>query len=421
MKNVWIFNHYGGAMYKSRGGRHYAIAKYLKIYGYSPVVFVSNSKHGVLEKYNEFNGLWTVCIAEDIDVPFVFVKSRLYSTNGKQRVYNMIDFFRNVKKAAKEYAQVYGVPDVIYASSVHPLTLIAGIQIAKYYKIPCVSEVRDLWPESIVQYSSKYSSKNFLIQLLYQGEKWIYKKSNAIIFTMEGGRKYIEDKRWNSKIHGSIDLKKTFYVNNGVDLEIFDRNCQEFMYMDAELDDSSKFKVVYTGAIRHINNLGMIVDVAKIFEDTNIIFLIWGTGDELESLKERVNREGINNVYFKGYVEKMYIPSIVCKADLNIVHWKMSSVLRYGVSYNKLFEYLAAGKPIVSTVKPGYSLINRYACGEEVEEISVEGIANSILKIKNLPFDKICKMGENARKTGEEFDYRILTQKIIDILESLRS
>ena len=80
-------------MYKSRGGRHYAIAKYLKIYGYSPVVFVSNSKHGVLEKYNEFNGLWTVCIAEDIDVPFVFVKSRLYSTNGKQRVYNMIDFF----------------------------------------------------------------------------------------------------------------------------------------------------------------------------------------------------------------------------------------------------------------------------------------------------------------------------------------
>ena len=111
----------------------------------------------------------------------------------------------------------------------------------------------------------------------------------------------------------------------------------------------------------------------------------------------------------------------MCKADLNIVHWKMSSVLRYGVSYNKLFEYLAAGKPIVSTVKPGYSLINRYACGEEVEEISVEGIANSILKIKNLPFDKICKMGENARKTGEEFDYRILTQKIIDILESLRS
>ena len=78
---------------------------------------------------------------------FVFVRGRTYEGNGKQRVLNMVDFFRNVKRAARAYAKTWGKPDVIYASSVHPLTLVAGLQMAKHFGVPCVCEVRDLWPE----------------------------------------------------------------------------------------------------------------------------------------------------------------------------------------------------------------------------------------------------------------------------------
>ncbi len=86
----------------------------------------------------------------------------------------MIDFYRNVKKAVKEYAAQHGKPDVIFASSVHPLTLVAGIQLAKQFGVKCVCEVRDLWPEH--QKFDRFTKKNPLIRLLYQGEKWIYKK-----------------------------------------------------------------------------------------------------------------------------------------------------------------------------------------------------------------------------------------------------
>ena len=87
-------------------------------------------------------------MTEEIGVPFVFIRTKTYRDNGEQRVLNVADFYRNVKKAAKEYAEQHGKPDVIYASLAHPLTLIAGIRLTKQFGVKCICEIRDLWPES---------------------------------------------------------------------------------------------------------------------------------------------------------------------------------------------------------------------------------------------------------------------------------
>ena len=98
--NIWILNHYASDMYFDQGGRHYNFAKNLRRAGYAPVVFGANSKHGKAERFFETDALWEEHVAEEIDTPFVFVRARTYTGNGKQRVLNMIDFYRNVKKAA---------------------------------------------------------------------------------------------------------------------------------------------------------------------------------------------------------------------------------------------------------------------------------------------------------------------------------
>ena len=244
--NIWILNHYASDMYFDHGGRHYNFAKFLRRAGYAPVIFGANSKHGKAERFFETDALWEEHVAEEIDTPFVFVRARTYNGNGKQRVLNMIDFYRNVKKAAKEYAAQHGRPDVIFASSVHPLTLVAGIQLAKQFGVKCVCEVRDLWPESIVVYSNRFTKDNPLIKLLYRGEKWIYKRADALVFTMEGAYDYITEQGWEKDIPRS----KVHYINNGVDLEQFDYNKEHFHVEDPELNDPSTFKVVYTGSVR---------------------------------------------------------------------------------------------------------------------------------------------------------------------------
>lgn len=410
--NVWILNHYAGRMLFDQGGRHYSFAKYLKRSGYEPVVFCANSKHGRAEKFFNTQDLWHIHATEEIGVPWIFVRARTYTGNGKQRVLNMIDFYWNVKRTAKEYATKYGKPDVIYASSVHPLTLLAGIQLAKHFGVECICEVRDLWPETIVAYSSRFTRNHPLIKLLYQGEKWIYKRTDRLIFTMAGGVDYIRERGWEK----AVSLSKVYHINNGVDLPAFDANRERYRVEDSDLSNPKFFKVVYAGSIRRANNLGMILDAAKKISDPRIKFLIWGDGDELSALRRRVEEENIRNVQFKGQVGKEYVPSVISQADAVLLHWEIADIQRFGTSNNKLFEYLAAGKPVFSTVTPAYSIVQDKQCGMEVA--SPQRIAEGIQVMAALPQIDLDRMGQNARRAAKDYDFQNLTAQLMKVIES---
>ena len=414
-KRIWILNHYAGNMFFDFGGRHYAFAKYLRREGYEPVVFCSNTKHGKPECFFQTEKLWEAHLAEEIDVPFVFVKARTYVGNGKQRFLNMVDFYRNVRKAAKEYAQVHGRPDVIYASSVHPLTLVAGIQLAKHYSVPCVCEIRDLWPFCIVEYAPTLGNDSLLIRLLYQGEKWIYQRADALIFTWEGAYDYILDKGWNQ----AIPRTKCTMINNGVDMESFQENLQTYTIQDSDLINQDAFNVVYTGTIRHVNNLGLLLDVAKIMQEMNIRFLVWGDGDEMDSLKQRTERENIHNVIFKGRVKKEYIPYITSHADLNIAHNSPGPRFRYGISFNKIFDYLAAGKPVMLDFPCKYNPIENWNAGITVDTPTPEEIARAILKIMNMSPDEYRRLCQNAKKAAQHYDYAALVKDLEHVFQSV--
>lgn len=406
-------------MHYSGGGRHFWFAKYLKRAGYDPVIFCANTKHGVRERYVETAGLWTEVHDDDIDVPFILVKSSLYCSNGVDRILNMINFYRNVQKAARQYAKTHCKPDIIYASSVHPLTLIAGIELAKHFGVKCICEVRDLWPEAIVAYSSRIAGDSLLAKIMYAGERRIYERSDALIFTQEGGLDYIREKGWDTEHGGKIDMRKAHHINNGVDLDAFDQNARDYPYPDEDMDDPDIIKVVYAGAVRRVNNLGILVDAAKCLVDPRIRLIVFGDGDELEGLVRRIEDEGINNVRFKGRVHKRFIPSIVSRSDINVVHWEMNPLVRVGESYNKAFEYYAAGKPVFYTIRPGYSIAERYSAGVITDGYSPEEIASGIESIVQLPEEQKRIMSSNARHVAEMYDFKVMTSELIDIIESL--
>jgi glycosyltransferase involved in cell wall biosynthesis len=347
-------------------------------------------------------------------IPFVFIKTSQYAGNGFSRVKNMLTFARNLKKVALRLAK-RSKPDVILASSVHPFTAVAGIFAAKRLKIPCIVEIRDLWPESIVEYMRR-SKKNPVIQALYWLEKWIYEKADRLIFTMEGGADYIREKGWDK----SIDMTKVFHINNGVDLAEFDIQTESCKISDQDLDDASAFKVVYAGSLRNANGIGRILDVAKELGSSNARFLLWGGGEDEEELRRRIADEGIGNVCLKGRAEKEAVAGILAKSDLNLLNYERHAILRFGGSQNKLFEYFASGKPILSTNKTGYDLIAKYGAGIVVDSGRPQDIADAILRMAALPKETYDEYCENARKAAMDYDYRNLTEKLIGILEGFQ-
>lgn len=409
-KNIWIMNHYAGSMFFDKGGRHYNFAKYLRRAGYEPVIFCANSKHGQQELFFDNKNLWHEHIAEEIDTPFVFVKVRTYQGNGKQRVLNMVDFYRNVKKTAREYAKKHGKPDIIYASSVHPLTLIAGIQLAKYFGVKCVCEVRDLWPESIVAYSTRLTKSNPVIKLLYLGEKWIYTHADSLIFTMENAYDYIVEQGWNK----NIPREKVHYINNGVDLEAFRNNQKQYILDDPDLQNQDTFKVIYTGSLRKANSSVIrLVEAAELLQNySEIQILVYGGGEILPSLQTYCDEKKLTNVILKGRVDKKYIPYVLGRSSVNILNCEDSPIYRFGTSQNKLFEYIASGNPIISGQYTGPSIIEEYGIGISRKMDSVQEVAKAILEVKSSNYPP-----EAFKLAVQNYSFYTLTQKLITVVE----
>ena len=412
-KNIWIWNHYATNMIEDKAGRHYWLAENLILNGYNSTIFCASTLHNTDDNIDTAGKIFIQ--KESDNIPFVIVKTPQYSGNGKKRVINMISFYKNLFPTAKEYANKYGKPDVIIASSVHPLTLVAGIKIAKKFGVPCICEVRDLWPESIVAYGS-LKRNSVIAKFLYLGEKWIYKNANTVIMTWEGGKQYIIDQGWDNQ----IDLNRIKHISNGVVIDSFDKNSQDHVIIDPDLDDNNFKNLVYAGSIRKVNNLGLLLDAAKIIQDYDqkIRFLIYGSGDEKEMLEQRCKDEGIFNVIFKGRVEKKMVPSILKRSYANILHNSSTSLDKYGQSQNKFFEYLAAGRAIIQTYTTGYSILEKYNCGISATDQNPENIAKTILQACDND-EQARQMGQNARKAAHEFDFKNLTNKLIEVIENV--
>lgn len=416
-------NHYASNMYRDRAGRHYWFADQLKKRGHEVTVFCANTylngEYAIALEKEKF------AIRELDDIPFVFVKTITSQGNGIDRIKNMGFFYKNLFPSTKAYAKKYGKPDVIVASSVHPLTMIAGIQIGKKMQVPCICEIRDLWPEAIFQFG-KAKENSLLGRALIRGEHWIYKKADALIFTKEGDTDYLKERGWITSQGGDIDLNKCHYINNGVDIVACEERSKLMQMDDPDLNDDRKFNITYVGTIRPVNNVGNLLDTAKLIKAkegyADVQFLIYGDGNELPNLQERVKNEKLDTVKLKGYVNRQYVPYILSKSSINMLNYSQGKYnWSRGNSSNKLFEYMASGKPIISTVHMGYSIIKKYNCGVELDEDTPEALAKEIIRFHDMDVAQRDEIGRNAKNGAKDFDFSVLTDKLLKVIEGVVS
>lgn len=415
MKTVWILNQYNMPPEYGHLNRHYIIAKYLKRLGHNPIVLVGSYLHNTNIQIINDNSIMKKY--EKSDFQYYFVKTMDYSLSRLTRVYTMFEYCRNVYRIRNKLNK----PDVIVGSSAHPLAAVAAIRLSKKYGCQSIVEVRDLWPESFISYGI-INKKNPLLKLLFAGEKWIYKKADKLIYTMEGGKDYLVEKRWNKESGGPIDLNKVFHINNGVDNEVFKYNKEHYLIIDEDLNNDKNFKVIYTGSIRMVNNVKKIVDAAmeiKYMGIEDIKFIIYGDGSDKERLEKYCNEHGIDNVIFKGFIDKKYIPFILSNSDLNILHFEQSNIKKYGASLNKMFEYFASEKPTLSDCEFNYDIIKKRDCGVVIDNADAKILANQIVRFKNMEEEEYNLYCKNAVNAAKEYDYKILTKNLIKVFEGV--
>ena len=230
---------------------------------------------------------------------------------------------------------------------------------------------------------------------------------------MEGGKDYIKDKKWKD----AVSFNKIFHINNGLDLSAQEQQRNEDVLLDDDLTDEC-FKVIYAGSIRTVNAIDMLVKAFELLKDhSDIKLILYGEGEDKQKIAQYCVDNNLTNVIFKGHVNSKFIPYICSCADINIISVKMTGVSKYGVSWNKLFDYMNAGKPILSTVSVNYDLLKKYNCGISLSDQSPQSIADAILRFYDMPREEYDQMCANAKDAAKNYDYSKLTDKLEEVIE----
>ena len=258
------------------------------------------------------------------------------------------------------------------------------------------------------------------MKVAYAIEKRYYYAADDIIFTFLGAFDYLKRKGWMKEQGGKIDPAHLHYINNGIDLEEFNRNVLAYRRLDVDMNDPSLTKVVYLGSINKANNVKMLVDAAALMQDVpNYRFFIYGNGAYRPELEQYVKDNQINNVVFK----ETRIPLeecawVVSQATVNVMNYE-KGFGQFGVSSGKMYQYLAAGKPIVCNIDIAYDNVikdNNLGVARDLE--TAEDFAMAIRSLAEQPRASYDAMCERVHEVAKRFDYKVLAARELEVIEN---
>lgn len=406
-KSIWLINQY--AMPPKYEVRIQTLkrAEYLTELGYDVTIIGGSYLHNT--NINLINDNSKYIKRTYGDIKFIHIKTNKYSSNGFRRFYNILVFTIRLFFVSQKFEK----PNIVVQTATVPFGNLLYYMVRRL-KAYYVVDVLDLWPESFLAYGL-LSKNNPILKFAYAAEKWLYKRADMVVFSLEGCKDYIKEKGWDKESGGVIDLSKIHYINNGVDLRDFRENMDLFSIKDSDLDNDKAFNVVYIGSIRLANNLKQLIDAAALLmHNKKIRFLIYGDGEDREYLERYCKDKKIGNVIFKQkWVELKYVPYILSKSSLNILNYKHTPIDRFGGSQSKSFQYMASGKPICSNIEMAYCPIKKYNIGIAKKFKNSQEYADAILSFVDMNNESYEKMCLNAISAAEHYDYKKLTAEFV--------
>ncbi len=403
-KTAWLFNHYANEPSEAGGTRHFSLAKHMQAEDWEVNIIAASVDH--------FSGIQRLKPSEKyrcdkVDgVSFIWLKTPKYKGNGFFRVLNILVYTLQVYFGSWRSTQC--LPDVIVGSSVHPLAAVAAALLAKKYSIPFVFEVRDLWPETLVA-MGLWSKASWKTKLFRHLEKWLYLRAEKIITLLPYAHEYI--------VSLGVHEDKVVWVSNGVELN-------ELPVYQERLGNEN-FVLMYLGSHGPANGLDTLLDAMAIIErkysDSKIQLRMIGKGVDKAALVSKAKNNGLKTVSFENAVKKCEVPSLASEADAFVICVRdLPDLYRYGISMNKLYDYMAASRPVVIASNARNNPISDAKCGLSVPAEDSESLAKAIFDLSEASLEVREEMARSGRHFVEaNFDYKILAFSFAGVLNEV--
>lgn len=400
-KNILIINEYVGSLKHGMNFRHYYLAKEFVKRGYNTTIVTASYSH-FLKKFPDMEN--KTYKKEDIDeIKYIWIKVIKYSKSfDKKRVLKWFEFMIKLFFLDK---YLDDRPDVVLCSPTAPFSILPAYYLSKKYNAKLIFEVRDIWPLTLVELGG-ISKKNPLVKLMSWFEKFALKKSDIVVSNLQNYSSHIEDL--------GID-KKAYWVSNGINLD----EMKDTKPLSKEVENKipkEKFIVGYTGKLGVSNAIDYLIDTARLLKDSKeIYFVIVGDGQEKDKLK--LQAKGLDNIMFINSIPKLQVQSMLNLFDVCFIGWKNEDIYKYGVSPNKLFDYMYSAKPIIHSINTTNDIVSLYNCGISVEAENSNAISKAIEKLYGMNESERNNLGDNGKiAVFEHFTYSKLAEKYLNII-----
>lgn len=347
-------------------------------------------------------------IDEDIDgVPFTWLTAGAYRGNDWQRVASMLIFgLATFVHLVRVRCRRRRATTVFIGSSPQLFAALGTWAAARVRRIPFIFEVRDLWPESYTALTGK--SRGPEVAVMRRVADLLYRQARMIIVLTAPNAVEICAR--------GIDPAKVVCVPNGVDLDGFDGG-----ESPVDLSEDGAFTFVYAGAHGKANGLNIVVRACLLLQErgrTDLRTVLLGDGSVKDQLVNLGSRLGVRNLRFVDPVAKEAIGPTLRTADAGLMVLADVDLFSYGVSPNKLFDYLGAGLPVLTNV-PGLvtDIVSQAGVGISVDAGSAEALADGMEALADAPPDGVKERGPSFVRAN--FDRRVLARKVDDLLIGL--
>jgi len=280
-------------------------------------------------------------------------------------------------------------PDVIIVSSLSLVTVLNGYLARRVYKCRFFFEVRDIWPLSAISVTG-FSKRNPLIVLMRMVEKFGYRNADVVTSPIP-----------NLKEHISESIKKPFkfvYIPQGFDPAFMSRQELLLPEFKQKYIPEGKFIVGYIGNIVLAYNLDMMIECARRLEplQPDIHFLVLGDGTFKAALIEKA--KDLHNITFIPRIPKSEVQDFLSYCDVVTNFFLAENAFRFGISPQKLVDYMYASKPVLMSFSGYKSIVEDSNCGLTVPADNVEAFNRALLQLKQLPPQELKAMGERGKE-----------------------
>jgi glycosyltransferase involved in cell wall biosynthesis len=404
---ILLINHYaGGPEYGMEHRPWYLADAWLRM-GHEVLIVAAEYAHTrihqppkeVIGKITDISG-----------APALFLSTPRYSGNGAGRVINMLSFMKGLYRRSSQLSKKFQ-PDVVIASSTYPPDIWPAHRIARKSKAKLVWEVHDLWPLSPMELGG-YSKRHPFMMWLQRAENFACKKAQKVVSLLPCTTNHLVS-------HG-MEKTKFAWVPNGIAVKEWDTSPAPPEPHNTLIEDLKKRGMTilgYTGALGVANAMDPLIKAAELCKKMKVAFVITGHGPEKENLMQQSAEKGLTNVHFCDPVPKKQLPALLSLMDVLYVGFHKNPLYRFGVSPNKIYDYMMSGKPIIQAIEAGNNPVKEAGCGIAIRANDPQAIAEAIQQMVAAAEPERIRMGEAGKAfVLQHHEFDVLAQRFLDAI-----